>query len=360
MVCPLLFGSCIFETEKAPNDIPTNFDLSLLRNAINPLGVSYAIDNGSNIVGMQFAFQSMNYSGEVDSNVEAFHDQSGVYPALVGAYFDLSSQPEHLKSFLDAVHAKGCVPYVTLDPKDYDEPDMALQKTFISMINKGKFDAPLLSLAGVLRDFRHPILLRYAHEMNGDWYPYSGGGDADGDGHADGPEKFVEAWRHVHDLFVKAGASNLLWVFCPNAEDFPLTSWNRPFQYFPGPGYADLVFVDAYEHHEKRAQTLEQALEYFYNEMGRFLESRRSVGDSLILPFGLGEFGTNRIQAGEKADWYIQSINFLADDTRIKFNILYNGQNGQEDFSLRGLGDLVKSAYQKIRFQFRLFVSAMN
>ncbi|MDB5050534.1 MAG: beta-mannanase [Fibrobacteres bacterium] len=313
------------------------------------------MDNAKGVVGVQFAFRSMNYAWEVDSNVEVFHEQTGVYPATVGAYFDLSSRPGHLKSFLDAAHAKGCVPYVTLDPKDYDEPDKAYQKTFIAMINRGEFDSSLKALAGVLRDFHLPILFRYAHEMNGDWYPYAGGGDADGNGSADGPEKFIQAWRHVHDLFIREGAGNLLWVFCPNAEDFPLRSWNRPFQYFPGSGYADLIFVDAYEHHEKRTQTLEQAMEYFYNEMGRFLESRRAEGDSLIPAFGLGEFGTNRTESGAKEAWYAQSLGSLAGDQRIKFFNLYNGQNGKEDFSLRGLGESIKSAYRSSRFQSRLF-----
>ncbi|MDQ3002996.1 MAG: glycoside hydrolase family 26 protein [Fibrobacterota bacterium] len=355
LICPFLFGACLFDSGVGPNRIPSNFNLTVLQNAKNPLAGTYDMDEGKSVVGLQFAFRSMNYAWEVDSNIESFHDQTGTYPALAGAYFDLSSQPKNLRTFLDAVRAKGCVPYVTLDPKDWDEPDMALQKTFLGKILKGEFDAQLKSLAGALRDFQHPILFRYAHEMNGEWYPYGGGGDADGDGKADGPEKFIQAWRHVHDLFATEGASNLLWVFCPNAEDFPDRDWNRPFRYFPGVGYADLIFVDAYEHHDKRTTTLEQALDNFYNEMGHFLALRQSEGDSLLPAFGLGEFGTNRVEGGIKADWYLNSLDFVATDRRIKFHVLYNGQNGKEDFSLRGLGEAIKSAYQKTRFQFRLF-----
>ena len=70
--------------------------------------------------------------------------------------------------------------------------------------------------------------------------------------------------------------------------------------------------------------------------------------------FGLGEFGTNRIAAGLKADWYVDALDYLGEAPGIKFHILYNGQNGKEDFSLTGLGDRIKTAYQKPRFQFRL------
>ena len=127
-----------------------------------------------------------------------------------------------------------------------------------------------------------------------------------------------------------------------------------------GTEYADLVFVDAYEHHEKRTQTLEQSLAYFYNELGLYLESRPAGVDSLLPAFGLGEFGTNRIESGIKTDWYVHSLDFLGDAPGIKFHILYNGQNEKEDFSLRGLGERVKSAYRKVRFQFRLFDPALN
>jgi hypothetical protein len=310
------------------------------------------------LVGLQFAFQTMNYAGEVDSNVAAFRDQTGGYPALVGAYFDLSSRSAHLKAFLDAAHANGCIPYVTLDPKDWDEPDIKYQKTFTGLINAGKFDSALAGLASALRDFGHPVLLRYAHEMNGDWYPYAGGGDADGDGEADGPETFIRAWRHVHDLFTANGAGNLLWVFCPNAEDFPSADWNRPFRYFPGREYADLIFLDAYEHFTKKPQRLDETTAHFYGELGGFLRKQRSAGDSLPLPFGLGEFGTNRTDKSAKAAWYAEALDSLAADERIKFHVLYNGQNGGDDFSLRGLGDLIVSAYKKLRFQFRLFAPA--
>lgn len=356
LVLLLLLVSCLFDSGKGAEFPVSDFDLSRLRNAANPLVQNYSVEAGKSLVGVKFAFKTMHYAAETDSNIEVFHEQVGAYPAMAGAYFDLTSQPRNLKAFLDAVHAKGCIPYVTLDPKDWDNEDIAYQKTFLGKIVRGEFDAPLVALVGVLRDFAHPVMFRYAHEMNGDWYPYGGGGDADGNGIADGPEKFIEAWRYVHRLFEREGAANLIWIFCPNAEDFPVKEWNRPFRYFPGSDYVDLVFVDAYEHHDKREQGLEQVLAYFYNEMGHFLSARETLGDTSIPAFGLGEFGTNRMDKGRKVDWYVRSLDYLGQDDRIQFHIQYNSQNRKEDFSLTGLGEAVKSAYRNIRFQFRLFV----
>jgi len=354
---PALFlSACLFDTETPP--IPSSAyatELSRLSGARNPLLAAYGLEAGGSLVGLQFAFRSMDYAHEVDSNLDAFHAQTGVYPATVGAYFDFRADSANLGIFLRAVRAKGCVPSVTLDPKYYGDPDTHYQKTFPNLISTGHFDAQLAAWAGTLRDFGGPVLLRFAHEMNGDWYPYGGGGDADGDGHPDGPEAFIRAWRHAHDLFLAQGARNLLWVFCPNGEDFPDRSWNRPFRYYPGDAYVDLVSVDAYEHHEKQTQSLPQALEHFLSEMGGFLQEREAAGDTVLPPFGLGEFGSNRTELDAKAAWYIEALRYLASDPRIQFHSLYDGQNGSEDFSLRGLEGRLDSAYMQPAFRYRLF-----
>jgi hypothetical protein len=317
------------------------------------------LPQGGSLVGLQFAFTSTDYARQTDSNVEVFHTQTGVYPALVGAYFDFTTTPENLVIFLRTAQAKGCVPSVTLDPKDYANPDLTYQRTFLGLIAAGGFDSALTGWAVALRDFGGPVVLRFAHEMNGDWYPYGGGGDADGDGRPDGPEAYIRAWRHAHDVFAAQGAANVLWAFCPNAETFPDRDWNRPFGYYPGDGYAELIFVDAYEHHNKRTQSLPQALDPFLAELGAFLRQRPATADSLLPAFGLGEFGTNRTDPAAKADWYRQSLLYLGGEDRIQFHFLYNGQDGDgknaQDFSLRGLEGRLDSAYRQPTFRFRLF-----
>lgn len=60
----------------------------------------------------------------------------------------------------------------------------------------------------------------------------------------------------------------------------PTATGNRPFRYYPGDAYVDPVFVDVYEHHEKRTQSLPEALEHFLSEMGGFLREREEAGDT--------------------------------------------------------------------------------
>lgn len=81
-----------------------------------------------------------------------------------------------------------------------------------------------------------PWFLRPMHEMNGDWYPWSGGVPG-----AD-PAEFRTAWIHLHDLFTDAGATNVAWVWCPLADDSV-----GPFErYYPGSRYVDVLALDGY------------------------------------------------------------------------------------------------------------------
>lgn len=354
----LAVTGCFFESDPTSPARPrTTYDFTRLDTLSNPLARWYPITGNKSVVGVKFAFRSMNYEQEVDSNIAAFALEAGAKPAIAGAYFDLSSQPKNMKRFLDAAGAQGVIPFVTLDPKDWDEPDLGYQRTFISLINEGKFDSSLQAQAAALKEFGKPVLFRFGHEMNGNWYPYSGafaGGKADADrnGKADGPENYVRAWRRVHGLFEAGGAGNLVWIYCPNFESFPDEDWNRPFEYYPGSAYVDLISVDSYESPDKRLRELGSVLEEFYNELGLFLQARQPDSTFVLKPFGLSEFGTSRKDPILKGAWYSGALRFIADDNRIRFHILYNSRNGSQDFSITGLGGGLKELFASVRFQF--------
>lgn len=352
-----LLAGCILQPDGERGRPRTTFDFSRLDTLSNPVSRWFPSVGTKSVVGVKFAFRSMEYEKEVDSNIAAFTLEAGSKPAAAGAYFDLSSQPKNLRRFLDAVGAQGVIPFVTLDPKDWDEPDIAYQRTFIQLINEGRFDSSLRAQAEVLRDFGKPVLFRFGHEMNGNWYPYSGafiGGNADANrnGKPDGPENYTRAWRRVHGLFTSAGAENLVWIYCPNWESFPGEDWNLPFEYFPGFDVVDLISADMYESPDKKLRNLSEVLDAFYNEMGLFLEAKGSDSGFALKPFGLSEFGTSRKEAGAKGDWYASALQTMAMDRRIRFHVLYNARNGAQDFSITGLGGRLREPYASPWFHF--------
>ena len=91
-----------------------------------------------------------------------------------------------------------------------------------------------------------PLLLRFAHEMNADWYPWDGV-RASAPGTHDGPARYVAAWRHVHAVFAAAGATNVRWVWSPNHRSIPAAAWNDAARYYPGDDVVDWIGVDGYD-----------------------------------------------------------------------------------------------------------------
>jgi mannan endo-1,4-beta-mannosidase len=76
------------------------------------------------------------------------------------------------------------------------------------------------------------VYIRYAHEMNGDWYPWSRD-----------PDNYVRAWRRVVDIFRSVGATNARFVFSPNPSLYLAPErWVEVTEaYWPGEDYVDLI-----------------------------------------------------------------------------------------------------------------------
>jgi endoglucanase len=112
-------------------------------------------------------------------------------------------------------------------------------------VNNGSQDAYIHSFAQRLKSYAKPLFFRPWYEMNGDWFPWDGTHNNTA-GAYDGPAKLVQAWKRVHDIFVQEGATNVAWVWSPDAEDNPSAAWNHWANYYPGDAYVDWVGIDGY------------------------------------------------------------------------------------------------------------------
>ena len=161
---------------------------------------------------------------------------------------------------LPSIWNAGRIPLVTWEPFT-PTPD-ATDADIAGRIAAGEFDGYIERWAGRLiewlagpdegaRDDRR-LYLRLAHEMNGDWYPWSPAVTGPGDDAGGTPEEYVEMWRHVHDLVERAGVSRdrLQWVWCVNHEDVGPHSVEAC---YPGDEYVDWVGVDGFNWGHSRA-----------------------------------------------------------------------------------------------------------
>jgi len=118
--------------------------------------------------------------------------------------------------------------------------DMDTASVHLREVANGADDSALRTWANEAKSWGHPFLLRFDWEMNGQWFPW---GTRPKNGNT--PADFVAAWRHVHDIFTAAGATNVLWVWCPNAMARHHRSTNLASLY-PGSAYVDWTCLDGY------------------------------------------------------------------------------------------------------------------
>ena len=155
--------------------------------------------------------------------VEAFATAVGRQPDIVLNY---SSWFERFqRAFAERAAAHGAIPMIQLQPFNIS----------LAEIVAGRYDTYLRSYASAVRSYGRPVILSFAHEMNGNWYSW-------GYPHVS-PVLWVAAWRHVVSLFRALGATNVTWLWAPNAEE-PGTPSLRA--YWPGARYVTWVGLDGY------------------------------------------------------------------------------------------------------------------
>ena len=159
---------------------------------------------------------------------------AGEAPSSVLFYEDFA-QPAPITE-MNAVRARGAVPLVTWEPWLWGG-GVNQSAYSLDRITAGDFDPYIAQWGQALASWGYPVQLRFAHEMNGDWYPWaeSVNGNQPGD--------YAAAWRHVHDVVAAQGASNVSWVWSPNVPYYGSTDLAG---LYPGAGYVDIVALDGY------------------------------------------------------------------------------------------------------------------
>jgi hypothetical protein len=156
----------------------------------------------------------------------------------------------------------------------------------------GSQDSYVTSWAQAAKNWGHPILLRFAWEMNGSWFPWGVGNN--GTTAAD----YVAMWRHVHSIFSSVGATNVAWVWCPNIDEYnqlaPMANL------YPGDSYVDWTCLDGYNGNNPW-QSFGTLFQSSYNTI---------VGIAPTKSMIIGETGSTE-SGGSKASWISNMLSTL-------------------------------------------------
>jgi hypothetical protein len=203
------------------------------------------------------------------ATMEALNARVGRRAAIWQTYKNFDQDPFPYVT-VGTAHEAGGVPFITWEPWNRN----------LRAISRGDHDGYLRKSARQARDFGKPILLRFAHEQNGGWYPWGLGqnGNTPGD--------HIAALRHVISIFRAEGAHNVKHVWSPNVGSFN--------SFWPGDEWVDYLGLDGYNFGS------------MYNDWRSFDEvfgsSYREIVRLSRKPLIITEFSSNE-RGGDKAAW---------------------------------------------------------
>jgi len=185
----------------------------------------------------------------------------------------------------------GSVPYIRFMPRSGFTQDKSDDVWTTQKIVDGVYDYDLKIWADGAKMINSAMMLEFAPEMNGNWFPWSGlFNNKD-------PELYKKAYRHVVDLFRNAGVENITYVFHVNGITWPVEPWNTKQNYYPGDDYVDWIGVSVYGSQFPGTGWTEftDVLDKSYDEVCKLSPDK---------PLCISEFAVIEDKAkGSKADW---------------------------------------------------------
>jgi beta-mannanase len=194
-------------------------------------------------------------------------------------------------NLLTGTRAHGSLPMITWEP--WSGGAVSQTPYPLTDIASGKFDSYVDGWAAGLLAYGHPVLLRFAHEMNGEWYPWAVG--VNGNTAA----AYVSAYRHVHDRFSLKGVRNVQWVFSPDGD--PYGSRPAYASFYPGDAYVDWLAADVYNWGSTQSWASWQTISFLYARAYAQLTALNRTK-----PLMLSEWASKE-QGGNKASWILDA-----------------------------------------------------
>ena len=283
--------------------------------------------------------------------IEDFETMVGRHQAIVASssYWGEQSFPTRN---LEIIWRHGSIPLLFWSPwdKPYQQSRGPDRFSLLEII-KGTWDGYIDRWADAARAFGKPIIVSFANEMNGDWFPWSGtfygGGKpvAESPGEFAGPLTFKRAYRHVVDRVRARGATNIRWLFQTNNYAEPNETWNYPPAYYPGSNYVDWLGLSIYGEQtpDEDWSPFEPLLEWPYEQMAAVDPAK----PMMVAEWGVGEFPKH----GNKAEFIADGFALFPKYPRIKAAVYWDErwENENDTYSNLRVNSSVEAlhAYQR-------------
>jgi hypothetical protein len=217
--------------------------------------------------------------------------------------------------------SRGALPIITWmsQPTNSTAPNASTYN--LANIVNGGFDSYLLKYAGSVLKTGLPVAIRFDHEMNGNWYPWSAGMAANQSKDPSKPNLYVQAWRHIWNIFDSVGATaDVIWLWTPVRVDTirPHSSVSGSkyqtalAEDYPGDDYVDWVGTSAYQYKPSDGWS-------FATTFTKTLDGLKALTSKpiFIAETGATEAVNSTDYAVQKAQWTTQTLAGLVADPSV-------------------------------------------
>ena len=221
------------------------------------------------------------------------------------------SEQKFPASQVEDIKGMGSIPVITWEPwlSAFDDkihtelkPLQTRDKEGLTDITNGTYDFYIKKWAAQAKKVKTPIFLRLAHEMNDPYrYPWGPQNNASKD--------FVTAWQHIHNLFKKEGATNVIWIWSPHP------AYGLFQEYYPGDEYVDYVGIGTLNYgpvvNWAKWWTFDEIFGNYYKDLSAFNK-----------PIMLNEFASLSF-GGSRSKWYSDALKNIPVKYPLVKSILY-------------------------------------
>lgn len=218
---------------------------------------------------------------------------------------------------LDQIQGMNRTPLIRIMPRSTRTQNTGADPIYsLDRFLLGHHDQTIREWARNARLSGSPLMVEWAPEANGRWYPWNGlwagGGTTNmyGDPRlADGPEKYRDVYRRVVNLFKMEGATNVTFVFHVDSQPQPQEDWNKMAGYYPGDEYVDWLGLSVFgaQYPWEYWETFSNLMEVAYPEFSAL---------SATKPLMISEFGVieDEFDVNRKAKWIEDALTSIIDD----------------------------------------------
>lgn len=159
--------------------------------------------------------------GIISYNLPLFEQKTGIRPVLTAKYTNWGTPFPTAEVLAD--HRLGATTLIVLEPRPIGP----------RRLTAGRGDGYLARWAAAERKLGLPILLSFAPEANGIWYPW-------GKGHISSA-LYVKMYHHVHNVLLRDGVRHVTWLW---QVDRISAKTERLSLLWPGRAYVNVVGLD--------------------------------------------------------------------------------------------------------------------